>query len=46
MSWHQELLEMQIEPIVGNLSLEEAIARGLKYNLDRRAKQQQQEIAA
>lgn len=46
MSWHQELLEMQIEPIVGNLSLEEAIARGLKYNLDRRAKQLEQEIAA
>lgn len=37
---------MQIEPIQGTLSLEEAIARGLKYNLDRRAKQLEQEIAS
>lgn len=37
---------MQIEPLQGPLTLEEAIARGLKYNLDRRAKQLEQEIAA
>ncbi len=45
-SWQQELDQMQIEPIQGTLSLEEAIARGLKYNLDRRAKQLEQEIAS
>ncbi len=37
---------MQIEPVAGPLTLEEAIARGLKYNLDRRAKQLEQEIAS
>ena len=45
-SWQQELAQMQIEPIQGALSLEEAIARGLKYNLDRRAKQLELEIAS
>ncbi len=45
-SWQQELSQMQIEPIQGVLSLEEAIARGLKYNLDRRAKQLELEIAS
>ena len=45
-SWHQELALMAIEPIAGPLTLDEAIARGLKYNLDRRAKQLEQEIAS
>lgn len=45
-SWHQELTLMAIEPIAGPLTLDEAIARGLKYNLDRRAKQLEQEIAS
>ena len=45
-SWQHELAQMQIEPISGPLTLEEAIARGLKYNLDRRAKQLELEIAS
>lgn len=45
-SWQQELQRMDIAPIVGSLTLDEAIARGLKYNLDRRAKQLEQEIAS
>ena len=45
-TWQQELAQLQIEPIVGPLTLEEAIARGLKYNLDRRAKQLELEIAS
>ena len=45
-TWQQELTAMQIEPISTPLTLEEAIARGLKYNLDRRSKQLEQEIAS
>ena len=45
-AWQQQLDRMQIEPVAGPLTLEEAIARGLKYNLDRRAKQLEQEIAS
>lgn len=45
-SWQQELAQLQIEPIRGPLTLNEAIARGLKYNLDRRAKQLELEIAS
>jgi outer membrane protein TolC len=45
-SWQQELAQLQVEPIVGTLTLNEAIARGLKYNLDRRAKQLEMEIAS
>jgi outer membrane protein TolC len=45
-SWHKELAEMAIEPITGPMTLDQAIARGLKYNLDRRAKQLEQEIAS
>lgn len=45
-SWQQELAQLQIEPIRGPLTLDEAIARGLKYNLDRRAKQLELEIAS
>lgn len=45
-TWQQELAQLQIEPIVGPLTLDEAIARGLKYNLDRRAKQLELEIAS
>ncbi len=41
-TWQQELTAMQIEPISTPLTLEEAIARGLKYNLDRRSKQLEQ----
>jgi outer membrane protein TolC len=44
--WQQELAQMQVEPISGPLTLNEAIARGLKYNLDRRAKQLELEIAS
>ena len=44
--WQQELDRMQIEPVSGSLTLEEAIARGLKYNLDRRSKQLEQDIAS
>jgi outer membrane protein TolC len=45
-NWQQELAQLQVEPITGPLSLNEAIARGLKYNLDRRAKQLELEIAS
>jgi outer membrane protein TolC len=45
-TWQQELAQLQVEPIVGTLTLNEAIARGLKYNLDRRAKQLEMEIAS
>lgn len=45
-SWQQEIAQLQIEPIAGPLTLDEAIARGLKYNLDRRAKQLELEIAS
>ena len=45
-SWEAELADLQIEPIQGSLTLNEAIARALKYNLDRRAKQIEQEIAS
>jgi outer membrane protein TolC len=45
-TWQQELAQLQIDPIVGPLTLDEAIARGLKYNLDRRAKQLELEIAS
>ncbi len=34
-----------VEPIQGAISLEEAIARGLKYNLDRRARMMEEAIA-
>ena len=46
LAWHQELEQLHIAPVQGPLTLEEAIARGLKYNLDRRAKQLEQEIAS
>lgn len=45
-TWEAELAKIEIEPINGPLSLNEAIARALKYNLDRRAKQIEQEIAS
>ena len=45
-SWASELAAMEIAPLQGSLTLDEAIARALKYNLDRRAKQMEQEIAA
>lgn len=45
-TWQQELAQMNVEPIQGQLTLDEAIARGLKYNLDRRAKQLEQDIAS
>lgn len=45
-TWQAELKEQNIEPLQGPLSLDEAIARALKYNLDRRAKQMELEIAS
>lgn len=37
--------QIDVEPIKGPLSLEEAIARGLKYNLDRRTRMMEEGIA-
>jgi outer membrane protein TolC len=37
--------QQDVEPIKGALSLEEAIARGLKYNLDRRTRMMEEGIA-
>jgi outer membrane protein TolC len=37
--------QKDVEPIVGQLSLEEAIARALKYNLDRRSKMLEEAMA-
>ena len=37
--------QRDVEPIKGPVSLEEAIARGLKYNLDRRARMMEEAIA-
>jgi len=37
--------QRDVEPIKGALSLEEAIARGLKYNLDRRTRMMEEGIA-
>ncbi|MDR3368417.1 TolC family protein [Rhodoferax sp.] len=37
--------QTDVEPIKGALSLEEAIARGLKYNLDRRTRMMEEDIA-
>ncbi len=39
-------IESQIQPIQGELSLEEAIARALKYNLDQRLRMLEQSLAA
>jgi len=38
-------LQAEVPPLSGPLSLEEAIARGLKYNLDRRARMMEEAIA-
>lgn len=42
----REQARKTVEPMVGPLSLEEAIARGLKYNLDHRTRMLEQALAA
>lgn len=37
--------QRQVEPIAGELSIDKAIARALKYNLDRRAKMMEEALA-
>lgn len=44
--WQTEIQAMLLPSVKGPLTIDEAIARALKYNLDRRAKQLEQEIAA
>lgn len=41
----QEMAQENVEPILGPLTLEEAIARAIKYNLDHRARLIEQAIA-
>lgn len=38
-------IRQDVQPITGPLTLDEAIARALKYNLDRRAKQMEEALA-
>lgn len=38
-------LRKDVEPITGPLTLDEAMARALKYNLDRRSKQMEEALA-
>ncbi len=40
-----EAMRKNVEPITGSLTLEEALARALKYNLDHRAKMMEQALA-
>ena len=40
-----EAMRKDVEPITGPLTLEEAMARALKYNLDRRAKMMEEALA-
>ena len=42
----RQAMQQDIEPLVGPLSLEEAIARALKYNLERRTRVMEEAIAA
>jgi outer membrane protein TolC len=41
----RSVAQQDVEPIKGAISLEEAIARGLKYNLDRRTRMMEEGIA-
>ena len=41
----QARMRQEVVPLSGALTLDEAIARGLKYNLDRRAKQMEEALA-
>ena len=41
----RDVAQREVEPINGPITLEEAIARALKYNLDRRAKMMEEAIA-
>lgn len=41
----QVSMRKDVEPLVGALSLDEALARALKYNLDRRSKQMEEALA-
>ncbi|MDO8932989.1 MAG: TolC family protein [Rhodocyclaceae bacterium] len=41
----RDVAQRDVEPVAGAISLEEAIARGLKYNLDRRARMMEEAIA-
>lgn len=40
-----QAMSREVEPITGPLSMEEAIARALKYNLDRRSKMMEEALA-
>ena len=41
----QRTIRQDVQPITGSLTLDEAIARALKYNLDRRAKMMEEALA-
>ena len=41
----RDAAQRDVEPLAGPMSLEEAIARGLKYNLDRRVRMMEEAIA-
>lgn len=41
----REVAQRGVEPLAGPIGIEEAIARGLKYNLDRRVKMMEEAIA-
>jgi outer membrane protein TolC len=41
----QQAMRQDVEPVKGPLTLDEALARALKYNLDRRAKQMEEALA-
>jgi outer membrane protein TolC len=41
----QVAMRKEVQPIIGALSLDQAIARALKYNLDRRAKMMEEALA-
>lgn len=41
----QQAMRQDVQPITGPLTLDEALARALKYNLDRRAKMMEEALA-
>jgi hypothetical protein len=41
----QQAMRQNVQPITGPLTLDEALARALKYNLDRRAKMMEEALA-
>lgn len=43
--WDRQRSQQGVEPISGPLTLEEALARAVKYNLERRVRQMEQDLA-